>query len=356
MSLKKENRHPSCVELQQEVDTFLEPLSGNKSLRQVSSFMETLFAEKRAARQKLIDEQIARANLATTSSRDISTLTTTNTSSLPVFPTITATGDSGDSVPSAVRTGTAENGERPGSKRSSLALIGLLLAALLVGGLIAVRRAGDGSSGGTASSGLARQAPPSVSTIMAPPVDSTPAAATKAVLSLSARPATAKLFLDGSPLEGNPLSRALPKDGATHTFRAEAKGYTSKEVSVLFDADKEVELTLDKEAPAHPGFTWTPPPKVSHGPTGPSGGTPATANPEPKPPAGPPGFLSLDTYPWTRVSEGGRVLGQTPLVRVPLPEGDHTLVLENPDQNVRQTLVVKIKGNETTTRRLGLGK
>ncbi len=35
------------------------------------------------------------------------------------------------------------------------------------------------------------------------------------------------------------------------------------------------------------------------------------------------GALSLVTDPWTRVLEGKRLLGETPLLDVPLPAGDH---------------------------------
>jgi serine/threonine-protein kinase len=67
-----------------------------------------------------------------------------------------------------------------------------------------------------------------------------------------------------------------------------------------------------------------------------------------------PGFLTLDTYPWTRVSEGGRVLGTTPLIRVPLSPGGHTLLLENPEQGIKQYYSVTIKSGENVSRRLGL--
>ena len=62
--------------------------------------------------------------------------------------------------------------------------------------------------------------------------------------------------------------------------------------------------------------------------------------------------MTIDTYPWTRVSTGGRVLGDTPLVRVVLPIGTHVLVLENPTEKVRQTTVVTIKPGENISRRL----
>jgi serine/threonine protein kinase len=67
-----------------------------------------------------------------------------------------------------------------------------------------------------------------------------------------------------------------------------------------------------------------------------------------------PGYLTLDTYPWTRVSENGRVLGTTPLVHVALTPGQHTLALENSELGIRQTYQATIVSGATATRRLGL--
>jgi serine/threonine protein kinase len=64
------------------------------------------------------------------------------------------------------------------------------------------------------------------------------------------------------------------------------------------------------------------------------------------------GYLTIDTYPWTRVTEGGRVLGNTPLVRIALSPGPHTLSLENAAENVRQTTTIVIKSGETSFKRL----
>lgn len=105
--------------------------------------------------------------------------------------------------------------------------------------------------------------------------------------------------------------------------------------------------------PARP--VWTPPPRQPParptGPTPPS--TAETKAPEPVDDGkGKTGYLTIDTYPWTRVSTGGRVLGDTPLVRVPLSVGTHVLVLENTEEKVKQTTVVTIKSGETISRRL----
>jgi len=66
------------------------------------------------------------------------------------------------------------------------------------------------------------------------------------------------------------------------------------------------------------------------------------------------GFLTFDTYPWTNVSEGGRPLGVTPLNRVPLSAGPHTLLVENPEHGISETHVVTITAGEVTRGRLSL--
>lgn len=69
-------------------------------------------------------------------------------------------------------------------------------------------------------------------------------------------------------------------------------------------------------------------------------------------PVGDPGFLTLDTYPWTKVSEGSRVLGTTPLVRLQLSAGPHTLTFDNPEQSIHQTSTIVVKSGETVNKRL----
>jgi hypothetical protein len=66
------------------------------------------------------------------------------------------------------------------------------------------------------------------------------------------------------------------------------------------------------------------------------------------------GYLSLITSPWTHVTEGSHDLGDTPLVRVPLSAGHHSLHLVNSESGIRETYDVDITAGETTSRRLGL--
>ncbi len=66
------------------------------------------------------------------------------------------------------------------------------------------------------------------------------------------------------------------------------------------------------------------------------------------------GLLNFDTSPWSVVSVGGRVLGQTPLVGASLPVGTHQLTLTNPELGLRTTYQVTINRGQTTARRVGL--
>ncbi len=66
------------------------------------------------------------------------------------------------------------------------------------------------------------------------------------------------------------------------------------------------------------------------------------------------GFLTINVYPWAKVTEGGRVLcAATPCNKIPLSPGAHTLQLENPEQGMKQSTTVTIKSGETTARAIG---
>jgi hypothetical protein len=67
-----------------------------------------------------------------------------------------------------------------------------------------------------------------------------------------------------------------------------------------------------------------------------------------------PGYLTLDTTPWSNVSAGGVSLGQTPLVKVELPPGQHLLELANEELGIATSMLVDITSGGTTVRRIGL--
>lgn len=65
-----------------------------------------------------------------------------------------------------------------------------------------------------------------------------------------------------------------------------------------------------------------------------------------------PGFLTLQTTPWTLVFLGKKNLGETPLSAVALPVGVHRLRLVNEERKLSTTIEVEIKPGQTTTKRL----
>jgi serine/threonine protein kinase len=66
------------------------------------------------------------------------------------------------------------------------------------------------------------------------------------------------------------------------------------------------------------------------------------------------GFLTIDTSPWSIVSAGGRVLGQTPLIGVRLPSGTQVLSLKNPELGIETSYPISIESGKTTVRRIGI--
>lgn len=66
------------------------------------------------------------------------------------------------------------------------------------------------------------------------------------------------------------------------------------------------------------------------------------------------GILSLDSTPWSLVSENGKSLGQTPIMGARLPVGTHILTLRNPDLGIETQYSVDIVSGKTVARRVGL--
>src|SRR6185436_15892337 len=69
-------------------------------------------------------------------------------------------------------------------------------------------------------------------------------------LTVNAKPSNATIFLDDTPLSGNPaVVTNLPFDQLTHRLRAEAPGFSTMREHVVFDsAAVSVDLVLDKES------------------------------------------------------------------------------------------------------------
>jgi serine/threonine-protein kinase len=140
-----------------------------------------------------------------------------------------------------------------------------------------------------------------------------------------------------APTTGSVFVSSVPS-GATITFgdRGSA-GTTPLELAMLPPGTYDVRLALDGHQ------DWTGQVQVGAGQRANLSAQlqpvqPTEREPE-RPAAGPPGRLSLNTQPWSRVYLGGRLLGTTPLGQVSVPSGTQRLRLVDRDGNEHRRTV-----------------
>lgn len=144
-----------------------------------------------------------------------------------------------------------------------------------------------------------------------------------------------------APPKAEDLSKAAPRP-TNDTKPAETKPDT-KDTSAA-PAAKPASAPV-----AQAGQVWRPNSSPSPSPAPKAADAPKD---EPTNNAEAPGFFTIDTFPWTNVSIDGRPMGQTPLVKVQVSPGPHTVVLENSTENIRQTTTINVKSGETVSKRL----
>jgi hypothetical protein len=104
---------------------------------------------------------------------------------------------------------------------------------------------------------------------------------------LNAEPPEAHLVVDDVPLGSNPYIKKFPRDGAKHTVRAEAPGYTPELQELVADINKTVNIQLKPVArsagAATAPATYHPPPRAAQGGGRKQGQEPAAAAAAPPP-------------------------------------------------------------------------
>jgi hypothetical protein len=109
----------------------------------------------------------------------------------------------------------------------------------------------------------AKQSPPPTATTSQaspPPSLNAPAPPTVEVtVDIAAKPAAARIFVDGKRAPGNPHRITVARGDVMHEVRADADGYEPRSVTVAFDRDRSLDLSLvQKSAPA-PAYTQAKP-------------------------------------------------------------------------------------------------
>jgi len=294
-------RYQTAGAMRKDLESWLARAGYSRDARVIGGLMKALFANEIVEQQRLVSVLMARSDC--TPPAPASNRSPSSTSALYVkVPQAGAT--------SADLTRMNDQMEELGKRhrrafRSMFALLGAFLLLACVTVFLAMTRT---------SAGL-RTPQPAAAALVVPaaapahPLPS-PAPASERALArdgeLAARPAEpAALALQPAPSAAKP-ARPLP--------------------------------TPVRSAKAHP-----PPPAAAS----------ASSTPKPELAAGF-GFLTIDTSPWSMVSVGGRVLGQTPLIGVKLPSGSQVLSLKNPEQGIETSYPVTIESGKTTVRRIGI--
>jgi hypothetical protein len=127
--------------------------------------------------------------------------------------------------------------------RAGVALAGFGTLAILI---LALGLATPGQPNPTAPS-MAGGATPAPAQAAEPPRPEPPPPRALVRISASAQPSAATWFLDDQKLDSNPFELSVPKDGVTHTLRAEAAGYTPFVKSIRFEGDVDITVALARQ-------------------------------------------------------------------------------------------------------------
>lgn len=241
LALNADDRYSTAAELQADVEALLRELGG-ATTRSVGKYVSTLFAQKRAQQQSVIESKLREFRQAQglTASSEISgprsaARLTTSTLDLDGGPRFSRSVQ----MQAARTTGglTAPSFAMPAPQQRRvgpwLVAAGALVLVLAVGGTYwAVRETPARPPSGTPT------ADPQPSVSVVPSAAPTTPVVAKTRLFVQASPADTKLFLDDAPLVVNPYTGELVRDGLSHRIRGEANGFEPETKLVPFVDEK----------------------------------------------------------------------------------------------------------------------
>ncbi len=214
-----------------------------------------------------------------------------------------------------------------GPPRKRWALLGGAGLGLVVAAALFFSGAFDGTSEPTAEK-TPEDAPPAVV-----------AAPATARLILRATPAGTLVTLDTKRLGPVPQELTELEPGTTLALHFELEGHQSETRSLTLEAGETRTLEIALIA------TPRTPPEQRRGKRG--RGRRGKRPPKTTAIASAPGFLTLKTSPWTEVSLAGRSLGVTPLFKLSLPAGQHTLRLKNDKAGISVKKMIRVPSGKT---------
>jgi serine/threonine-protein kinase len=293
LATDRDERYETALDLQEDIDAFLETQEDRGSARDLGKLITRQFDADRLKIKGIIEDQLRERSPSQV---------TVDTRSLPIIDnqnSLTSTGSnpavgdrpSMDSGPSSIQiTGAGPVSGVPSSP-SYTSASGLFAsastsdgaaprpgrrglvagAAIAAGGLLAVAF-WMATRPAAAPAAPANTTAPTEAAAIAKPA---PAAA-DIEINIGASPPEARLFLDDRPLGANPYKGKLPGDASPHQLRVEARGYATQSRSIALDRNVVLELALQKDAGAEKAIAPVargaapPPPVVDDGLTRPA--------------------------------------------------------------------------------------
>ncbi|HEX3761525.1 MAG TPA: serine/threonine-protein kinase [Kofleriaceae bacterium] len=292
MAWNRDERYPSAGAMQADLERYLVSTGMNVSAREVGSCVSELFREDRANTNSVIEAHIARLRggpvreklpVIDVASRAVGSPTPSGERAMtrpPFEPELRTSADTPSArlADDAVRMPSEPRRPVAPPRRDLRPVIVTAIAGVVVGVVViflVARMTHDASP-----VSRAEPAPPTpvvptpAPTPPAPVVPPPPVRVQPTLIDVEIRvsPATATVSIDGNVVDGNPFSKQYPADTETHHIRAAAPGYVAKSVSLAFNANVTLDLSLER-LPA-------PPPPPSPPPVA----TPSRPSPRPRQP------------------------------------------------------------------------
>jgi serine/threonine-protein kinase len=320
MAWNRDERYPSAGAMQQDLERYLISTGMNVTAREVGSCVSELFREDRANTNSVIEAHIARLRggsvreklpIIDVASRSIGSPTPSGERAMtrpPFDPERLTSPDTPSARMADESLPLPSESRRPVQQRRDLrpvivtAIAGVVVGIVVI--LLVARLTHDASPVTRAEPAPPGPQPAPVALAPPAPVSHEPLAPPPrpqpALIDVEIRvsPATATVSIDGNVVDGNPFSKQYPADNATHHVRAAAPGYVAKSVSVAFNANVTLDMSLERLAPpppppvvqpARPAARPRPPEPVRKtDPPRPAEPTARPPEPVPPPPAQPP--------------------------------------------------------------------
>jgi serine/threonine-protein kinase len=247
-----DDRYPTAAAMRHDLLDYLDEARLGVSSEKISEYLSDVFADKRAAMKKTIEQQLGRM----ARSMDVTAVSANAapmSSSLPELGSGSTSRDP-DLTPSKSRptalgalssSAVIDAPPAPVKGRSGLVIGGALVLGSALVAFAIYAGLGHSRAEPVAARSEALAAPPA-SSAAAPP----PPSVAKIELRIHADPEAARIFLDDAELPANPFTGRFALDDLTHRLRVEAAGYTTRTQIITFARDTAMDVALAPTAAA----------------------------------------------------------------------------------------------------------